>query len=47
MLALVDSVAAGRIRNAMVAVVISDHADAAGLISARERGVEALAIERR
>lgn len=47
MLALLDSVAAGRITNATVSVVISDHADAAGLTSARERGIESISIERR
>jgi phosphoribosylglycinamide formyltransferase-1 len=47
MLALADAVAKGRISGAEVAIVISDHADAPGLARARERGLEAVAIERR
>ena len=47
MLALHDAVRAGKIPNAEVAVVISDKADAAGLVLAKERGLEALAIERK
>jgi len=47
MLALSDAMAAGAIPNAEVAVVISDKADARGLELAKERGLEALAIERR
>jgi len=46
MLALDDAIPAGKIPNAEIAVVISDKADAAGLALARERGIEALAIER-
>jgi len=46
MLALDDAIRAGKIPNAEIAVVISDKADAAGLALARERGIEALAIER-
>ena len=44
-LAIADSVAAGRIPNAEIAVVISNKADALGLAAARERGLPALAIE--
>ena len=46
MLALHDAVRAGKIPNAEIVVVISDHADAAGLVSASERGLEVVAIER-
>jgi phosphoribosylglycinamide formyltransferase-1 len=44
-LAIADSVAAGRIPNAEIAIVISNKADAPGLAAARERGLTALAIE--
>ena len=44
-LAIADSVAAGRIPNTDIAVVISNKADAPGLAAARERGLTALAIE--
>lgn len=47
MIALADAVRAGEIPNAEVAVVISDQPNAAGLASARERGIETLVIERR
>ena len=47
MLALVDAVRDGRIPDATVAIVISDHAKAAGLERAAEQGIETLAIERR
>ena len=47
MLALHDASRAARVPNAEIAVVISDKAEAAGLASARERGIETLAIERR
>ena len=47
MLALHDAIRAGRVPNAEIVVVISDKAEAAGLASARERGIETLAIERR
>ena len=47
MLALAAAVADGRIPGALIAVVISDHADAPGLAHARERGLETLAIERK
>jgi phosphoribosylglycinamide formyltransferase-1 len=44
-LAIADSIAAGRIPNAEIAVVISNKADAPGLAAARGRGLTALAIE--
>jgi phosphoribosylglycinamide formyltransferase-1 len=44
-LAIADSIAAGRIPDAEIAVVISNKADAPGLAAARERGFTALAIE--
>ena len=47
MLALHDAVRAGKIPNAEIVAVISDKADAAGLRLAHERGIEALAIERK
>ncbi len=47
MLALADAVRDGRVPGAEIAVVISDQADAAGLIRARERGIETLAVPRR
>lgn len=46
MLALAEAIEGGRIPGAEIAVVISDHAEAAGLGRARERGLEALAVER-
>jgi phosphoribosylglycinamide formyltransferase-1 len=42
--AIADSVAGGRIPNARIAVVISNRADAPGLESARQRGLNALLI---
>ena len=47
MLALHDAVRAGKIPNAEIVVVISDKADARGLVLAQERGIETLAIERK
>jgi phosphoribosylglycinamide formyltransferase-1 len=47
MLALAEAVREGRIAGALVAVVISDRAGAAGLTQAREREIETLLIERR
>jgi len=47
MLALADAIDDGRLPDARIAVVISDHEDAPGLERARERGIEAVAIERR
>jgi phosphoribosylglycinamide formyltransferase-1 len=44
-LAIAESVAAGRIPNAEIAVVISNKSDAPGLAAARERDLTALAIE--
>ena len=44
-LAIADSIAAGRIPDTEIAVVISNKADAPGLAAARERGLVALAIE--
>ncbi len=42
--ALADSVAAGRIPNAEIAVVLSNRADAPGVAKAKARGIEARAI---
>jgi phosphoribosylglycinamide formyltransferase 1 len=42
--AIADSIEAGRIPNARIAVVISNKADAPGIAAARQRGLEALAI---
>jgi phosphoribosylglycinamide formyltransferase-1 len=47
MLALAEAVSEGRIPGAEIVIVISDHADAAGLVRASERGLETLAVERR
>ncbi|MCA1592468.1 MAG: phosphoribosylglycinamide formyltransferase [Acidobacteria bacterium] len=47
MSALADAVSDGRIPGATVAVVLSDYAAAAGLKHAADRGIEALAVERR
>lgn len=47
MLALSDAVREGKISNAEIAVVVSDKADAHGVELARERGHEAVVIERR
>ena len=46
MVALVDAVESGNIRDSRVSVVISDKPDAAGLEKARERGVETVVIKR-
>jgi phosphoribosylglycinamide formyltransferase-1 len=46
MIALADAVRAGRVPNAQVAVVISDQPNAAGLVKAKQRGIETLVIER-
>ena len=46
MVALADAVRNETIPNAEVAVVISDKANAAGLVKAGERGIETLVIER-
>lgn len=47
MLALADAIREGRIPGAEIAVVISDHANAAGLARATERELATLAIERK
>ncbi|MCC7307846.1 MAG: phosphoribosylglycinamide formyltransferase [Acidobacteria bacterium] len=47
MAAIVDAVASGEIPDSEVAVVISDKADAAGIVKAKDRGVEAVVVERR
>ena len=47
MLALSDAINDGGIPNAEIAIVVSDKANARGLELARERGIEARAIERR
>ena len=46
MVALADSVSAGTVPHAEVAIVISDKRDAAGLQKAEARGIETLVIER-
>jgi phosphoribosylglycinamide formyltransferase-1 len=46
MLALAAAVREGRVPNAELAVVISDHADAAGLSTAQQLGLETEVIER-
>ena len=47
MLALSDAIEAGDIRNAEIAVVVSDKAAARGLELAKQRGLETRAVERR
>jgi len=47
MIAIADAVRDGRIPNAEIAVVISDQANAAGLVKAKELGLETQVIERR
>lgn len=47
MLALSDAIRAGEIPGAEIAIVVSDKADARGVQLARERGHEAVVIERR
>jgi phosphoribosylglycinamide formyltransferase-1 len=42
--AIADSIAAGRMPDARIAVVISNRADAPGLEGARQRGLNALVI---
>jgi len=46
MLALADAVDEGRIPNAEITLVVSDHANAAGLERATERGLRTIIIER-
>jgi phosphoribosylglycinamide formyltransferase 1 len=45
--AIADSIDAGRISDARIAVVISNRADAPGIVTARERGLTALVIPSR
>jgi phosphoribosylglycinamide formyltransferase 1 len=47
MSALADAIQSGRIPDAELSVVISDQSEAAGLSHARQRGVEAVVIERK
>jgi phosphoribosylglycinamide formyltransferase-1 len=47
MVALVDAVLSGEIPDSNVSVVISDKPEAAGLVKARNRGVETIVIERK
>lgn len=47
MLALSDSIAQGTIPNAEIAIVVSDKADAGGLMPAKERGLDVRVVERR
>jgi phosphoribosylglycinamide formyltransferase-1 len=47
MLALHDAILAGKIPNAEIVLVVSDKADAPGLRLANERGIEAVAVERK
>src|SRR5580658_6765696 len=42
--AIADSIAAGRITDARIVVVISNKADAPGIATARERGLNALVV---
>ncbi|HET7348275.1 MAG TPA: phosphoribosylglycinamide formyltransferase [Acidobacteriaceae bacterium] len=46
-LAIADNLASGKLRGCEIAVVISNLADAPGLAAARERGLNAVAIEAR
>ena len=47
MAALIDGVASGEIPDSTISIVISDKPDAAGLLKAREAGVETLVVERK
>ena len=47
MVALADAIRDGKIPNAEIAIVISDHVDAPGLAIAQERGIKTLAVEKR
>jgi len=47
MVALADAIQNGRIRNAQIALVISDQPEAKGLAVAQERGLKTVVIERR
>src|SRR5580658_4108837 len=42
--AIADSIAAGRILDARIAIVVSNRPDAPGLETARHRGIDALAV---
>jgi phosphoribosylglycinamide formyltransferase-1 len=46
MAALIEAAQAGKIPNCEVAVVISDHPSAAGLLTAKDRGIQTLVIAR-
>src|SRR2546426_11866099 len=46
LMALADAVDGGRIPNAEITLVVSNHADAAGLERAKERGLKTTVIER-
>jgi phosphoribosylglycinamide formyltransferase-1 len=46
MLALADAARSGRLPNAEIAIVLSDQADAPGLESARERGIDTIMVAR-
>jgi phosphoribosylglycinamide formyltransferase-1 len=47
MLALAEAVREGRIPNTEIAVVVSDHANASGLLRAKEQGLKTMVVERR
>jgi phosphoribosylglycinamide formyltransferase-1 len=47
MVALAEAARDGRIANAEIAIVISDQLNAAGLVKAKELGIETLVVERR
>jgi phosphoribosylglycinamide formyltransferase-1 len=46
MLALVEAVRDGRISSTEIAVVLSDHADASGLLRAKEQGLKTVTVDR-
>ena len=46
MLALAEAVGDGRIPNSQIAVVVSDHANASGLLRAKEQGLKTQVVER-
>ena len=47
MLALAQAVGDGRIPDTQIAVVVSDHANASGLLRAKEQGLKTVVVERR